>query len=606
MNGYSLKKYINKRFLSLKLQKKIFLGFFILILSVVLLTGGLASLVAYKALLKNTINYGKDYLVQYSETLEYKTERLLNNTYSLMSDKELLKILNKKDVETESINLLRKKVREIGRRYLTKDAEVQAFYIVDNSDRLYWCGKYGEEAGTQLKDKTGAKELVKNLEEKIKDVQGEKIWDYQKEDGRVYLGRTLFDPAYVKKKLATIVFVIDNEFWTGSQADYTGNQNKQVFYHKQSNMYYSDSEEAMEQTSGQKWKKTDEKIEVKKTTDSKKQKYLLMIYRGGNSEVWDIFYYIPETGILADIVSLVVRIAIIACLIIMAALYVSYYLAGNMVENLNRLEKNMQKVEEGNFHIRIKPSSYDEVGMLCMRFNFMANKIEELVQKAYEDGVSQQKLEMQVLKAQINPHFLYNTLGSIKCIAKMKGQEEIVEMTTVLIDLLRTSLSKKSEFRKVKDEIAYVKGYFLLQRYRYGDLFKVRYELDSEVDEFVILDFLLQPLVENALFHGIDMLEEDGIITVKSYVKNGCLILSVEDNGVGMSDEQMTDILKFNSKKYEGLNSIGVHNVNERIKKYFGTDYGLRYRKAECGGTVVDVILPILHTEEEARQCLKF
>lgn len=607
MHRYRLREYLNKRFLSLRLQKKIFYGFLILIIGVALLIGGTASFVSYEALMKNTINYGKDYLEQFSENLEYKTRRLLDNTYSLMSDKDLLKLLEAStgDRENLSVNMARKKVREIGRRYITSNAEVQTFYIVDNNGILYWYGKYGDGSESQLIDNNRAKSLVNEMENKIQNVQGEKAWEYNKEEKKVYLGRTLFDPSYVKKKLATIVFVIDNRFWEDSQIRDNADRKVIAFYHKQSDMVYAASDKAIKLVKENKIAKANENISVSKEAIYKKKPYIAMVYNSPNT-TWDVYYFVAKEIFFTDIHPMLEEIGVIVLIIIAVALYISYYLAGNMVENLDRLEKNMQKLEDGDFHIRIKPSSYDEVGQLCMRFNFMANKIDELVQKAYKDGIAQQKLEMQVLKAQVNPHFLYNTLGSIKCIAKMRGQDEIEEMTTVLIDLLRTSLSKKSEFRKVKEEVAYIQGYFLLQRYRYGELFKVVYHLDPKLEDCIILDFLLQPLVENALFHGIDMVEENGIITVSSYTEENTLILSVEDNGSGMSEEQMRNILKTDTKRYEGLNSIGVHNVNERIKKYFGENYGLRYKKAESGGTLVKVILPLLYTDEEVSKCLKF
>ena len=605
--GYSMMKYLNKRFLSLKIQKKIFLCFVLITLSASLIIGSTAAFLSYKALVKNTTEYVGEYLDEFSKNLEYKTEVVLEKTYSLMSDEELVKVLeqavsNKEDAFPE---LKRKQVRELGRKYINGNMGLQAFYLLDQDENLYWYVKYSKDFNSQSVNEKTVRRITEDARARIGRQWGEKCWFASGDGTKVLLGRTLFHPQYVKKKLGTIVFVLDLSFFNIQDNSYIMKENENIaFYNAQSGSLFTNEivfSMVGKQIGEDNWKKQLINGKSIQNLEKEGEQYLELILSGRDS-VWDIFCLIPKRVLLEDSYRLVLWILFTWAIVIIISLSASYYLAGNMTKNLNHLEQNMRKIEEGDFHIRIHPVSYDEIGILCMRFNYMADKIEQLIKKAYDDGIAKQKLQLQVLKAQINPHFLYNSLGSIKCLAKMKGQSEIAEMTTALIEMMRASLSKTSEFQTLDKEIEYIKNYFLLQRFRYGESFRVVYDLDKELGQCIVLDFLLQPLVENSLFHGIDMLKGDGIITIAAKCDEKKLILSVTDNGGGMSAEQMKDILIYDCEKYEGLNSIGVSNVNERIKRYFGEGYGLNYYSRECGGVIVEVVLPLLYSVEEVER----
>lgn len=595
-------KYINKRFLSLCIQKKIFYLLMVMTVGISISIGCIASLLSHKMLLKNTTDYMGDFLRQYSDNIEYKTRQLYDNTYNLMSDRELLSAFEKANSAAEDYTLEwgRRRVREIGRRYIHRNQGITAFYILDKNGQVYWYVDYTKSMNDNSIDASEAKKIAEEAKRQIGSKQGEKVWFHMEGDSNIYLGRTLFHPDFVRQEQGTAVFVLTPSFFQSGEKDYVIRNNEKIaFYNKQSETLFAEEQlySIIEQEVD---KKKNGGVRLGNLIQGSDEYLELAFARTG--AVWDIFYLIPKEKLFEETNLLIIRIVAVVIFAVFISLSVSYYLAGNMTKNLNNLEKNMRKVESGDFHIRIKPESYDEIGLLCMRFNYMADKIDGLVKAAYEDGVARQKLQMQVLKAQINPHFLYNTLGSIKCLANMKNEDDIAEMTSALIELLKASLSKKSEFQTVREEVKGIQSYFSIQRFRYGDSFRVVYELDPELEDCLILDFLLQPLAENALFHGVDLLDGKGVIAIRSRRQDGRMVLSVEDNGVGMSQEKMREILNFDSKKYDGLNSIGVCNVNERIKKYFGAEYGLSYRHAFQGGTVVDIVLPLLYSMEEARK----
>lgn len=602
MYGKHFWKYLSKRFLSLRIQKKIFYLLMVMTVGISISIGCFAALLSYKTLLKDTTEYMGDYLRQFSDNVEYKTVQLLDNTYNLMSDRELLGILEKanSDQEDYTLELGRRSVREIGRRYIHRNQGINAFYILDKNGQVYWYVQYTKKMNNNSVNVSEAKKIVEEAKRQIENKRGEKVWYSLDGNRNIYFGRTLFHPDLVRQRQGTIVFALDPSFFHAGDKDYVVRGNEKIaFYNKQSQALFAD-DKMSSLMKDELERKRNNGITINNIA-WEGTAYLEMAF-GRADTVWDIFYLIPKEKLFEEIHLMIIQIIVVVVISVLISLSISYYLAGNMTKNLNNLEKNMRKVESGDFHIRIKPESYDEIGLLCMRFNYMADKIDGLVKNAYEDGVTRQKLQMQVLKAQINPHFLYNTLGSIKCMANIKKEDDIAAMTSALIELLKASLSKKSEFQTVREEIKGVRSYFLIQKYRYGDLFKIEYELRPELDDHIILDFLLQPLVENALFHGIDLLDGDGVITIRDKVEDDCLILSVEDNGIGMSQEKMKEILHFDAKKYEGLNSIGVCNVNERIKKYFGEEYGLSFRQAVPRGTVVDIFLPLICSIDEVKK----
>lgn len=176
-------------------------------------------------------------------------------------------------------------------------------------------------------------------------------------------------------------------------------------------------------------------------------------------------------------------------------------------------------------------------------------------------------------------------------------------MVTVLIELLKTTVKKKGRYQTVNDEISYIKNYLMLQKFRFEDRFCVEFQLEAAVENCYILNFMLQPLVENALYHGIRMTDGNGMLWIRVYRSGEALKLEVEDNGVGMTKETIEKILSSEQKKtYPGMNSIGVRNVNERIKLYFGEEYGLKYTSGEEHGTKVEIVLPFIVDMNEVKK----
>ena len=283
---------------------------------------------------------------------------------------------------------------------------------------------------------------------------------------------------------------------------------------------------------------------------------------------------------------------IIALLLFAAALLLAYLLSDAITRPITALEKSMKEVEKGNFeHAALEVCAENEVGRLSQSFNIMTEEIQNLMEQSRHEQRIKRKYELKALQAQINPHFLYNTLDSIIWMAEWGKTQEVVQMTSSLARLLRRSISNEREVVTVAEEVEYTQDYLTIQKMRYKD--KLEYEIlvEQEIAQEGIVKLILQPLVENAIYHGIKYKEGKGMIRIRGFRQEDRIVLQVEDDGSGMDEETLTHIFEKHTKDTKS-NGVGLKNVNERLQLYYGTEYGLKYESKIGEGTTATVILP--------------
>ncbi len=283
---------------------------------------------------------------------------------------------------------------------------------------------------------------------------------------------------------------------------------------------------------------------------------------------------------------------ILAAVLIIIAAVVAAVLSQMISEPIRTLADSMASVEKGRFDLRIENPGYTNViGDLIRAYNVMLSRISDLIEQIRAEQTEKRKSELAALQAQINPHFLYNTLDSIIWMAEGKKNAEVIQMTVSLSRLLRRSISNKDEFVKVSDEIGYVSEYLKIQKMRYHDKLDYEIDLDKEVEYCYVPKLIIQPLVENAIYHGIKLKPEGGCIHISGRKEEDHLLIRVTDDGVGMDSETLQHI--FDEKKEKTGSGVGINNVNRRIKLCYGEEYGLWYESSPGKGTGVDVILPL-------------
>ena len=221
----------------------------------------------------------------------------------------------------------------------------------------------------------------------------------------------------------------------------------------------------------------------------------------------------------------------------------------------------------------------------------MAYVLSYLMEQNVEEQRQKRKSELRALQAQINPHFLYNTLDSIIWMAEWGKTKEVVLMTSSLAKLLRQSISNQNELVRVEEEVEYTRSYLTIQKMRYKDKLEYDIQVSPEVLGQKIPKLVLQPLVENAIYHGIKYKEGKGIVQIEGWIEQKELILRISDDGIGMTEEQLAKIFEKRETDIR-KNGVGVLNVHERIQLYYGKDYGLRFSSTLGEGTVVEVRIP--------------
>ncbi|MGG1552883.1 cache domain-containing sensor histidine kinase [Paenibacillus ferrarius] len=281
---------------------------------------------------------------------------------------------------------------------------------------------------------------------------------------------------------------------------------------------------------------------------------------------------------------------------LLIAVTISVLLSITLTRPIKQLEAHMKQVEKGNFDIRVEVEGVNEISKLSRTFNLMIGKIKELMNQTVQDQEVKRISELKALQAQIQPHFLYNTLDSIIWMAELGKVENVVTMTSALSKLLRSSISKGEELIPIRVELAHIENYLTIQHIRYRNKFTYAIDVEEELLDCRILKIVLQPLVENAIYHGMKHLPETGHIQITGRKRDDVIVLSVSDNGVGMSEEQLR-ALKLKAHGASDGKGFGLHNVNHRIQLYFGEKYGLQFESELEEGTTVTMIIPALPGE---------
>ena len=319
--------------------------------------------------------------------------------------------------------------------------------------------------------------------------------------------------------------------------------------------------------------------------------YIMENYTYSSQEMkgtgWKFYIYRPTDVITKSArVLLASNLPIVAgCIIILVI--VGYLFSRRMVSYLERLTENMNQVHLGFRKVTVSSDSDDEVGVLIRSFRRMMDQMNHLISEVYEGKIKLQNSEMKALQAQINPHFLYNSLSIINWKALEAGEEDISRVTLALSTYYRTSLNRGETMTTVENEINNIRAYLKIQLIMHDNNFEVKEDYDEEASGFEIPKLILQPLVENAIDHGLDISErEDKRLYVGAMQDGDFLVFTVRDNGVGMGQEEADQILTYQSSGY------GIRNVCERIQVLYGTDGKVEIKSSPGSGTEVKIRIP--------------
>ncbi|SHH91106.1 sensor histidine kinase [Clostridium grantii] len=582
---------IRKQFNTIQMQ--ILIYFASLIIGIIILLDAIFYLLSYDVIINEAEEYSAQIVTQIGRNIEYYANYMNDISYIINSDTKIKELLSEdKNLGEESYV---KKESSVLNSIMKARNDIVSIYvfcengIIISNDTNYELKKNIEYTTLDwYKKAILAKEKsvfsyshvqnfiedkynwVVSLSNKITDSTNEKI-----------LGVTVIDINY------KVFSDLCKEVELGKRGYvYIVDKYGEIIYHPKQQLIYSNI-------------KTEDISRVLKSNDGSysesidKEKRLITVKTIPTVE-WKVVGVTYMADILIGkekLIHLIFAITII-CLII--ATLVSIKISKKISKPIKELETAMKEVENGAIDIEIQILGHDEVAHLGEAFSNMIKRIKYLLIQVEEDQAHIRKSELKALYAQINPHFLYNSLETIIWAGEKEDYHKVVQMTSSLAKYFRLSLSKGKEVITINQEIEHVKNYLVIQKIRYSK--KIAYEIDVDSDILYqsTLKIILQPIVENSIYHGVKNLDKSGLIKIKGYREENDIVLVVEDNGVGMNEELTKNILIRKVDDSFKTGGVGVKNVHERIQLYYGKNYGLRYESELGIGTKVYIKVPVL------------
>lgn len=303
---------------------------------------------------------------------------------------------------------------------------------------------------------------------------------------------------------------------------------------------------------------------------------------------WVSVVIVPPEQLVESILPVIRNYTVYAAILLtFLAIPIAYFISMKITNPINKLIKAIKRTGEGNFDLKMKQEGSREAKELIHRYNIMNERIQKLINENYETKIREKEAEITALSLQLDPHFMYNTLNLISLISMENGQDEISEMLNSLSRMLKYTVKARKDLVPFKDDLEYLQSYIHIMTKRFEGKFSVEYDMDPQLQDYLVPKFFLQPFVENALIHGFGSLKRLGVLKISCRAEDQTGYFSIEDNGIGMDSDTIAQIMD------PDKNSIGINNVNNRIKLIFGEAYGVRIQSELDKGTKVVLNLPL-------------
>lgn len=326
-----------------------------------------------------------------------------------------------------------------------------------------------------------------------------------------------------------------------------------------------------------------------------------------HSTILEYTYYITielenfRNGMHSNMVKSFELIGLIVTAITAGAIFISLIISDSITKPIKKLAMITNQVARGDLTVRSDIKNGAEVKVLSDSLNIMIEKLSNLIETVKNEQISLREAEFKLLQEQINPHFLYNTLDTIIWLAETNKSKAVIDMVSSLSSYFRTSLNKGKSIVTLNDEVLHVSSYLSIQKLRYGDILEYEIDIPENLGICSIPKITLQPLVENALYHGIKNKRGKGRISISGKLDNNILILTIEDNGVGMKKERLQQVIDGIYNNDENNKAFfGLYNVNKRVQLYYGSEFGIKMESKYGEGTRVEVHIPYTIDQEMA------
>lgn len=581
-------------FANRSIRFKLLFYFVIITLFSILALSFLGSTLYKNAIEEETNAHTVQMMEQVKNHIEVYIKEMDNIIYYLSQDSSVIQFLDWENTDSSPFYLLEYKVRQLQGVYIEKHVEIAGAMIV--SEKKQFASK-GLEPITRdaMTDEQWYKKAVQEpdhihlLSHPIgrnirteQNLSADQVLSFVRAVKDPLTGRVL-GVILIDMKLDIIQDIVESASLGKSGFIFIMDENGFVVYSPVNPIVYRISGDWMEGRSGKIFRYINE-LEYQ------------MVFNTFPEFDWRIVGVFPLKESLQVVAEIQFYTIIIALVTLLLAFMASWYFTNSIVRPVGKLRSLMKKVEEGELHLRFPSKTKDEIGQLGNSFNHMVQEIDNLIHLVYLEQKEKREAELKILQAQIKPHFLYNTLDTIQWMAQDRDADDIVDIVVALTHLFRISLSKGREVIPLSEEIQHVESYLIIQMARYED--KLSYEIDisPELEMQSVLKIILQPLVENAIYHGIKEKLTKGKIRIYGYQEDSKLVLVVEDNGIGFEPDRLMQMNEsFHAVRQSSEDrGYGLYNVNERIKLSHGSGYGLKIESERGRGSRIVVRLPLM------------
>lgn len=594
------------RYRDLRMQNKLFLGFLAVILIIAVLMGYFSLSVSEDSIKTQMLDSIQETTSQMSENIDNEIQKVLNISTQVCSDEIVRTILQEERPDT--LKQLYQNDMDV-KRILD-----EAFSAVFSVEDVFVCS-YNGSIYTADKNKLS---LVENydftrtdwFEEMKNNDLNTKIMSGYDVNSYISMGETQKLFSIVKKiydrtqtkEIGCIIIDMNSDILGNVLQNINSNSYQQaliidnykkVIYHPDSHYIGTQYRE----------RKISEMLIKKNGYIRSENGEGYLVFSTSEITGWSVLSIIENRYIMEGVNRLRIFLVIITVLCLVLSVMIARMISKTISGPVSRLREQMHQVEKGDFNINVEVETKDEIGHLTQAFDKMVKRTKKLIENVYQSEIYQKEAELNALQAQINPHFLYNTLQIIDMMAEEDGADEISDACQALSKIFRYSINKGKEYVQVEEEIVHIKNYMLIQKLRFGEKLSVKYDIEKECGELYIIKLLIQPLVENAVVHGIENVLGKCEVLIRVFQSGGYLFAEVEDNGNGIEEEKLKKLnerLKQSAEQrivhkedYAGGSSIGLENTNARIKLYFGQEYGITIVSKEGAGTKVRLKLPV-------------
>lgn len=579
----------------MNIRKKIQLGFVIIIGLCVLLTLSFAYLELSRVVNTNVKTYSQQVADKTMQNIEYYLQDVNELARNMILDEQIVGLLG--DMPRSGTNPdAQRRLDAVVKKYQYLQSYITDISILDernktflNFDYDYKNTPFAEQWYIEYANFPSERYFT-GLHPSI--IRGSNVRSI---DGFTYMAR-IYDLADPTQYLGTLAIELDAIIFmqavrqsnSGEGTEWSSvifNENGHVMLQPEQGV-----DETLEQSL--QWQKSPEQAQAEITINGVP---MAAVYSQSDKFGWSMMSYTSKSGLTQPLTGVRWFILTLGAICFIVALVLAFVISRSITGPIKALMRNIQQIEKGNFDVELTIRSGDELEKLGNLLNRMSGNIKQLIERNRVEERLKRKAELTALQAQINPHFLYNTLESINWLAVRKKELAISEVLTNLGKFFRISLSRGASFISLRQELEHVKYYIEIQKFRYPHKFDADIRLESDIGECFLPKLLLQPLVENSLMHGLSERERDGRIEFYARRSEEALLIDIRDNGVGMDEERLKDIKgKLAGRLQTTDNRIyGLINVQERIKLAFGEAYGL---SIDCDerGTEVRLMLPLL------------